>query len=209
MTNEIIVFDFDETLYYSKTALESYVKFIKEAILNLSHHTDKEASEIIEEFGFNSRGENRVSFGKNCEKFGVSKKAWEEYKKDHFFEVDYNNSEIVNNDLIKKLSEKHTCLILSNELYENLEHKASKLGIELKNFKKIYAPHKKDKECPSKKETYKKISKEYQVPFDKIFAIGDRYQVDIKPLEELGGTGKQISNVQEVNNLISELIQKN
>ena len=206
---KIIVFDFDETLYYSETALESYIMFIKKSILDLSNHTENEADEIINEYGFNSRGENRVSFGKNCEKFGVKKSDWEEYKKDHFFEVDYNNAKIIDNNLINKLSKKYICLILSNELYENIEYKAKKLGIKLKNFQKIYAPHKNfNGKCPSKKETYIKISQEYAVPFNEILAIGDRYQVDIKPLEELGGTGIQISNTDDVNKIIVELLQQ-
>ena len=59
-----------------------------------------------------------------------------------------------------------------------------------------------------KKETYIKISQEYAVPFNEILAIGDRYQVDIKPLEELGGTGIQISNTDDVNKIIVELLQQ-
>lgn len=203
----IIVFDFDETLYYSDTALLSYINFIKQAILSLSTHTEEEANKIIHQYGFDSRGENRVSFGKNCENFGVKKQDWEEYKKDHFFEVDYNNSKIVDNSLIKKLSKKYTCLILSNELYENIQYKAKKLGIELSSFDRIYAPTKSSTEpCLSKKEIYTQISKEYNTPYKRIFAIGDRYQVDIKPLVELGGFGAQISNTEELNNLLKTLL---
>lgn len=203
----IIVFDFDETLYYSDTALLSYINFIKQAILSLSTHTEEEANKIIHQYGFDSRGENRVSFGKNCENFGVKKQDWEEYKKDHFFEVDYNNTKIVDNSLIKKLSKEYTCLILSNELYENIQYKAKKLGIELSSFDKIYAPTKSSTEpCLSKKETYVQISKEYNTPYKEIFAIGDRYQVDIKPLVELGGFGTQISNTEELNTLLKTLL---
>ena len=37
---------------------------------------------------------------------------------------------------------------------------------------------------------------------DELFALGDRYQVDVAPLVELGGAGVQISSVADAENII-------
>lgn len=202
----VIIFDFDETLYYSPNALKCYIKFILKAILDLSNYNKKQALAIMKEHGFTQKGENRVSFGANCEKFGISRNKWEEYKKEHFFEIDYENAQIVNNDLLRKLSSKKTLIIVSNEIYENILYKAKKLGINLSFFSNIYAPKKEDKRGIDKKTVYTNILKEYDLSPSSVMVIGDRYKVDIKPFEEIGGQGIQISNTKEIENIISDLL---
>ena len=128
---KIIVFDFDETLYYHPRALEFYVEFIKNAICSLSSRNGDEAMKIIREYGFDRRGEKRVSFGKTCGKFGIDEKAWDEYKLSHFFEVDYDGADTVDNKLLIELAKKYTLVILSNELYENIIYKSERLEIDL------------------------------------------------------------------------------
>lgn len=201
---KIIVFDFDETLYSHPKALDFYIKFIKDAIINLSNNSTEEAMDIIRRYGFDQRGEKRVSFGKVCEEFGIKKEAWEAYKTTHFFEVDYATADTVDNELLRALAQKYSLFLLSNELIEHLEYKAKKLNIDLSVFEKILAPSKqKNSLSIIKKEEYKKIIHEYDISPSEILAIGDRYQVDIAPLVELGGQGIQISNTTELTNLIN------
>lgn len=203
-TNDIkaIVFDFDETLYYSPNALTYYIKFIKQTILDLSNYTEQQALNIMDEYGFTKKGENRVSFGKNCHKFGIPTEKWNNYKLTHFFEVDYANCTIVNNSLLKQLSKKVKLFIITNEYIENVKYKADKLGIDLSVFTKIYSPNKLTNLSVSKTDYYKSINTEFNINFNQMFAIGDRYQVDIKPLIELGGCGKQIENTQQIEDII-------
>ncbi len=205
-TLRVLIFDFDETLYYSPNALDCYVRFIKTTILNLSNYTEEQTMEIMNKYGFTSRGENRVSFGKTCESFGIPKSAWEEYKLDHFYEIDYQNASIVNNDLLKELSKKYPLYIVSNEIYENVVYKASKLNIDLNNFTKIYAPRRNVDKSINKRDCYAEILSVNGIQPAEAIVIGDRYSVDIKPFEEIGGQGIQISNVKEIEDILLQLL---
>ncbi|MCM1043855.1 MAG: HAD family hydrolase [Corallococcus sp.] len=201
---KVVVFDFDETLYSHPQAQKFYVEYIKNAITDLSGHSQQEALEIIKQYGFDKRGAKRVSFGKTCKYFGVDENDWNKYKVTHFFEVDYDTAQTVDNLLLKKLSQKYTLVILSNELLANVLYKARKLKIDLDVFDKIYAPdYDKGIASLSKKETYKQICADYGVTPQNVLAIGDRYQVDILPLAELGGSGVQIASTIDIENLIT------
>lgn len=203
-----IVFDFDETMYSSPTQNDAYVRYIFNAILNLSNYTENQAKKIIEDFGFDKVGQARVSFGKNCEKFGIKQSAWNEYKIDNFFEVDYDNAIIVPNNLYFELSQKMPIFIVSNEIKENLVYKANKLGIDLSPFKDIYAPTKANPSMIEKKDMMLQIINNLKIEKNNLLAIGDRYNVDIKPCEELGGAGIEVSGSQEVEKIIKYILNE-
>lgn len=203
---KLIIFDFDETLYSSPTAQIYYENFIKKAILDLSNYTEEQALKIMNDFGFTKRGENRVSFGSNCEKFGIKKNAWNTYKLNHFFEVDYSNTSTVSDQLLNELKKRFKLALVSNEIFENIEYKAEKLNINLSIFNKIYAPTKQniDNFYKNKQEIYSVLSKDFATTPQEAFAIGDRYKVDILPLINLGGAGVQIENTNEVNEFLKQ-----
>lgn len=203
---KLIIFDFDETLYYSPNALQCYIQFIKKTILDLSDYSEEKAMKIIKEYGFDQKGEKRVSFGKTCEKFGIPKQLWEDYKKNHFFEIDYENAQTVNNKLLRKMSKKIPLVIVSNEIYEHILYKSKRLKIDLSNFNQIYAPKKENLNGIDKQETYSKILKEYNLTPHQAIVVGDRYNVDIKPFENIGGKGVQISNTKEIESLLKYLL---
>ncbi len=201
-----IIFDFDETLYYSPTALKKYIQYIKQTILALSNHTESEANEIIKKYGFDQRGENRVSFGKTCENFGVKKERWNKYKIKHFFEINYDDAKILDNNLLRALSKKYKLFIVSGELFQNILYKSKKLGIDVSCFCDIYAQKKTDKTPKSKIEIYQSILNDYKYHSENVLVFGDRYQVDIKPIELLGGHGFQIKDIDDLKNHLEKLL---
>ncbi len=203
---QLIIFDFDETLYSSPTAQIYYENFIKKAILDLSNYTEEQALKIMNDFGFTKRGENRVSFGSNCEKFGIKKSAWDNYKLNHFFEVDYNNTSTVDEQILEKLKNHYKLALVSNEILENIEYKATKLNINLSIFNKIYAPTKQNVKnfYKNKQEIYSVLLQDFAISHQETFVIGDRYRVDILPLINLGGAGVQIENTDEVAEILNK-----
>lgn len=207
---KVIIFDFDETMYFCETLKESYIDFIKTAITSLSNNTEEKALELMEQYGFMKRGESRISFGKNCDKFGVLKDDWDRYRVKNFFQFDYANAKIVDNNLYKKLSKSYSLYIVSNEVLENLKYKAEKLGIDLSPFKNIFAP-KIDEVLTysnTKKQVYEKIKQIENCHFDQMIVIGDRYSVDIEPLVELGGKGLLVKHTDEIENFIETCLGK-
>ena len=87
---KVIIFDFDETMYYSPTIREKYVEYIRNTILILNPALKDNVDELMEKYGFTSGGEKRVSFGKNCDKFNITKEQWDNYRIKNFFQIDYN-----------------------------------------------------------------------------------------------------------------------
>ncbi|MBE7073476.1 MAG: HAD family hydrolase [Clostridiales bacterium] len=202
---KVIIFDFDETMYYSSNIKQFYVEYIKKTLRSLTKHSDEKILELMKENGFTSGGETRVSFGKNCLKFGVTPQQWNAYRIDNFFQIDYDNAEVVNNDILKELSDVYKLYIVSNEIYENIEFKAKKLGIDLSPFT-LVAP----KKCNvldnkfSKQDAYQNILDENDVSAKQAMVFGDRYNVDILPLENLGGQGVLVKHPREIEEYIKE-----
>lgn len=197
---KVIVFDFDETMYYSPNINQTYQKYILQVVQDLTKKSKEESYELLNKFGFMSNGEKRISFGKNCEKFGVTKQQWNEYRIDKFFEIDYDLASVVDNELYRKLAEKYILVIVSNEIMENLLIKANKLNIQLHNFCKIYSPNKTNvlNYKSDKTEAFRQICADFDCKSDEIFAIGDRYSVDIEPLINIGGNGLLVENTKEI-----------
>ena len=202
---KVIIFDFDETMYTSSTIKEYYVKYIKQTLTDLTSLSEKEILTLMEKYGFMSNGKERISFGKNCEKFGVTKEQWNNYRIDNFFQIDYKNAVTSNNEIYEKLSKLKKLFIVSNEVKENLVYKAKMMNIDLKPFT-IYAPLKKDVLTykSNKEDCYKKIIEECQVSPDDVLVVGDRYNVDILPLENLGGHGILINNAKQIEDIFKE-----
>ena len=211
-TTKVIIFDFDETMYYSPTIKQTYIKYIKNTILTLNPMSEQEAMSLMDKHGFTSCGEKRISFGKNCEKFGVTKEQWDSYRIDNFFQIDYSNASIVPNKLYALLSKKYNLYIVSNEVLDNLRYKADKLHINLAPFKKVYAPTKQQlRNYCTKSDVYKQIKEREHCEFSEMIVVGDRYNVDIQPLEELGGSGVlscHVTEIEEYFSQITDIIQK-
>lgn len=202
-----IIFDFDETMYSSDTIKEEYQEYIKRTVMSLSNHNEAETMKLMKEYGFLSDGNERVSFGKNCEKFGISKKCWDNYRVNNFFKINFNNAKVVNNDLYKELSKICKLYIVSNEIKDNVIFKAEKLNIDLSNFTKIYAPTIETMHnYHTKKDNYLNIGEVLSCNSDEMCVIGDRYNVDILPMLEIGGKGLLISNVDEISTFIKKSI---
>lgn len=200
---KVFIFDFDETMYYSPTIKQSYINYMRKVVGDLTNFSKDEIEFKLEQYGFKSDGETRISFGKNCEKFGVTKQQWNDYRIENFFEIDYDSAIVADNNIYKKLAKIGNLYIVSNELKENIEYKAKKMGIDLTSFKEICAPNKSNilDYKSSKKEVYEKIlQNENCSPLDAI-VVGDRYAVDILPFEELGGKGVLVKKASEINDL--------
>ena len=103
-TFKVLVFDFDETLYYSPDIREYYIRYIKNTILKLSNLSESEADSLMEEVGFTMENKASPSFSSSCGRFGIEKSAWDNYRIDNFFEINYKNAESIDNSVLLDLS---------------------------------------------------------------------------------------------------------
>lgn len=202
---KVVIFDFDETMYYSEDIRKYYIEFIKKTIMTLGNHTEEEAIRLMNEVGITIENKNAPSFNSSLPHFGITREQWDDYRIDHYFEIDYTKAQIVDNDYYKRLAAKYRLYIASNELYKNIIEKADRMGIELTPFYKIYAPQIEELNTyPKKSQLYKMIKESEGVDFDQMLVIGDRMKVDILPMVELGGNALFISTPKEIMNFCDE-----
>jgi FMN phosphatase YigB (HAD superfamily) len=141
-----------------------------------------------------------------CSNFGISKQSWDNYRVDNFFEFDYDNADTVSHNTLTLLSKKYPLFLVSNEVKQNLNIKAKKLGIDTTLFQKIYAPSKETLNShPTKKDIYKTIIASLHLKANEVIVIGDRLLVDVQPLLELGGSGFVIKHPSEIDEIANEL----
>ena len=211
-TNEIseiktLIFDFDGTLYSSKNMKLFYHNYIKQSLMDLGAYSCEKADKIITDFGFDADGDNRISFRNNCEKFGIKREEWDVYKIDHFFQIDYNDAETVDNNIYKALHKKYKMFIVSHEVIDNLIYKSNKMKIDLSAFDRIFAPDRSNVLTYKKKAfIYDYIKADYGISYRNMVVFGDRYKVDILPLTERGGKGVLVNDTAELTNVLKMLI---
>lgn len=202
-----IIFDFDETLYYNPLAQESYFNYLKKALLDLTNYNEDEITNIIKLFGFDLAGERRVSVSQNCSKIGIMQEDWIKYRTEHFYPENFSHIQTINNALMRSLLEKYKLFLVSSEYLDNVHIKASQMNIDLSIFSRIYASDGEKLQIINKQEAYKDILQSEGLVPSQVIVIGDRYNVDIKPFEEIGGGGVQITNTDEVEGLIKQLLK--
>ena len=71
--------------------LPKNVKRIESTILNLSSLTEMETDSLMKEVGFTMENKASPSFSSSCERFGIQKNAWDNYRIDNFFEINYKS----------------------------------------------------------------------------------------------------------------------
>lgn len=197
---KVIVFDFDETMYYSPTVRESYVNYIKTAVMALSGCNENRAEKLMVQNGFTKENKFAPSFNSSLPNFGITRPAWDDYRRVHFFEIDYDTATIVDNEIYRKLAKKCNLYVVSNEMAENLRKKAERLGIDLAPFKKIVAPTFDGTVNISggKVAAYSAIAEEEGLPPSQMLVVGDRMAVDVEPMLGIGGNGLFVANTDEI-----------
>ena len=119
-----IIFDFDMTLYSSKNSKNEYLNYLKNAIIKLGKFKSACAEKIIKFYKFDTL--ERPSFNSVCGDFGITKKQWNEYRFDNFFETDYKNTKAIKSSLLKKLKQNFKLFIASNEIKKKYCFKVQK-----------------------------------------------------------------------------------
>jgi FMN phosphatase YigB (HAD superfamily) len=197
-----IVFDFDETLYFSPNTRKLYIRYIKNTVMSLGGHDESRATQLMEELGFTESNKASPSFRASCGHFGITKQQWDRYRIDNFFEIDYENAQTVSLSTLKRLKKTYPLFIASNEVKENVQKKAAKMNIDLSVFDEIYAPQKEEiNNYIDKKNIYLTIAKKLGIETENLLVVGDRYKVDAEPMLQIGGNAVIIKRPDEIDTL--------
>jgi len=101
------------------------------------------------------------------------------------YETNFEQAKVFSNTLLKQLAQTKKLYIVSNSSNENIKFVASKIGLDLSSFTKIFSNrfYKKDL---SKIPIYKKARKDAGVQFSEILSVGDSIEHDITPSKKMG-----------------------
>ena len=204
---KVIIFDFDETLYYSPNILKLSLDYKRQALIDMKGCTPAEADELLARFGYTLENKHAEAFGNNMANFGLTEEIWNEYKKVKTFVPPANEVKVLSNELLRRLASKYKLYIVSRDIYENIVMKCKLYKIDLSNFSAVICPRAENNYfTPADKSTfYSEILRENDISASQAIVFGDRYKVDIAPMLALGGNGVQIQTITDLKNALNEL----
>ncbi|MCD8178060.1 MAG: HAD family hydrolase [Tannerellaceae bacterium] len=204
-----IIFDMDGTLYPRNIYQKKYYDFTLSSIQHIFNKTKREAIEIL-------KGENITDNPKNeqgsvsylMRNLGMSIKDWNNYRDNHMDVSIFINANPKLVKCIGLLKEKFRLAVITNNTQKSTEKILSKIGFNSTSFDIIITSDSNLGLKPSPI-SFSHIKEKYQLYYQEMLSIGDRYIVDIKPLLDLGGNGIEVSTTDEIiyiieNNIIIE-----
>ncbi|MCM1042873.1 MAG: HAD hydrolase-like protein [Corallococcus sp.] len=206
---EVIIFDFDETLYSCNGLRSCYFAHIRRALKNILGLDERQAAALMEKYGFVTDNPNAPSFNSTVEKMGISKETWRQYREDNVMQLDYDTLKCVDNGILKQLSHKRRLYIVSNEIMKHLVYKAEHMGLDLAPFTQVLCAFAEGSRFQGdKKDAYQEILAKEGIPAEKVLVIGDRIKVDLQPIIDMGGNGLLITNVTEIESFAKDCLLK-
>lgn len=167
---KVCVFDLDGTLYNVENKI---TKVIDEKIKNFLLEETK-----MSETEFKILEKNKPDIIEALEYLKLSKKKYYKFVYDN---IDYNKYFLKDLKLLNSLkSLKCKKIVCSNSPKKHIKKVLQLIGIK-RQFNKVYSMQ----EVINKKECYKKILKRYNITNKEMIVIGNDYNVDIKPANEL------------------------
>lgn len=179
---KLIIFDFDDTLYEG----ESWKNWdtYKDNILHKLFTSQEDRKNFIQKYNLGDGATTRMIAKSIAEEFGSSQKfmdIWENF----FYELDTKHITPMPNEFLKELSKKTKLAIVSNSSKNYLLHYLKIFNIDADNFSYIlqnnYIPP-----LFSKEINYKLLLETENLNPDEVLVVGDNFNTDIVPAQNLG-----------------------
>lgn len=207
MKPKLIIFDLDGTLYDLKDVHSSNYVLQVEFLQRNMGITYAEAVHRLEQNGVYPVITNQSkSATEYFARLGLDMEQWKQYRESHYDASKIDKSKAVPNSTIKEFAEICPLVLLSSNSYENILKILDYIEIDSKLFKAIYCSDNTLLNEPfNKKRAIQIISHDFKVDYCNMLSIGDRYQTDVAPIEELGGNGIVINHPTQLPLVLDEL----
>ena len=207
MKPKLIIFDLDGTLYDLKDVHEANYVLQVQFLQHQLGMSDSEAVSMLEKNGvYPVISDHSKSATELFARLGLDMNEWIHYREANFDVTKIDKSKAVSNSAIEKFAELCPLVLLSSNTYENILKVLDYVEIDSKLFKAIYSSDNTFLNEPfNKKRAMQIISHDFKIDYCNILSIGDRYQTDVAPIEELGGNGIVINHPTQLPLVLDEL----
>lgn len=188
---KVVVFDFDNTLYFGIDWTKEWAEFCKNGLKFVFRDwNDKDFNKMV-------KNENLTNFTSNdiirvIKKYKKDVNDWITFRTINNCDLDLSNVVSINSEVLEEFSKKYVLYIVSNATMKDINFISFHLDIDLSKFKEIIInnySHGSDKEY-----YYKQIIEKEQIKPSELFVIGDSEETDIFPAQKIGARGKKVDD---------------
>lgn len=216
MDKQVIIFDFDGTLYSGDDVFSKIPAHIKKHRREfLPNITDEQYAQIVKEnpswkkaFVGADIVNHIYEFKKQYPEFNISIKDFWNSQNLEPDPIVINENEIVDAEFMKTLCEKYPVYIVSNSSPVHINFYMEKFGIDPKWFKDVISNRFTAKDH-SKMHYYERIIEKEECLPENVFVFGDSVISDLKPAKLLGMNACHVTNSNDIPMLVKNALNIN
>ncbi|MBQ1787312.1 MAG: HAD family hydrolase [Erysipelotrichaceae bacterium] len=201
---KLIIFDMDGTVYDMGDMAENLYDISVAYLMDRFHYSFEDAIIFLKEnqiFPYPLSGSN--SSTQLFVQMGADLHHWNEYRSARYdFDRIRKENAIREEDLLF-FKEIAPIVLLTNNTTRNTERVLDHIGIDLTLFDKVQC-NDDPRATVSKASAMKRLIEEYHIQPEEALSIGDRYQIDARPMLELGGKAIIVKNPSAFRKIISD-----
>lgn len=194
---KLVVLDLDGTFYSSQVYQKPYIEFAVNFITKNSEMSPAEIEHLIKNSGTD------ISVTDKIHSIGICKSKWNEARDKGFDITDHLELDEALTKSILKVCKHFKTEILTNNTRKSSKRIFKKLGFSFRDFSYVQTSDDSNFTKPSS-DVFRKTAEKLNVNYDEILSIGDRYEIDIAPVLELGGSGVLVDGPGELIKYINE-----
>jgi len=184
---KLIIFDMDGTLYCLKDLIQENFNITVKYLIDYQNYSKEDAEKLlIDNKIFPYVSNEAKSSTALFSSLGFDINVWNNYRSKSFPINFIKKENAVSFNTLLKYKEKAHIVLLSNNTLDNIHKLLNHLDIPFDLFEEVVYCQNLSKHV-SKHEKMLELINKYRVSPDEALSIGDRYEVDGKPMVELGG----------------------
>jgi putative hydrolase of the HAD superfamily len=202
---KVILFDLDGTLYHSTEVQRKFAEAAYHALAKLKNITVTEAESLIEDTREQLKQKHGfpVPYTMTLLRFGMPVEKWHKENINHFDPRDYISANGELRQMLEDLRKRCRLAILTN----NNEVQAGRIleALKVKDLFEHVFTYNSFRTMKPNPEFYEKAAKEMRVSPNECLVVGDRYNVDLIPAQELGMQIYEVKGPDDIAKLVTAL----
>jgi len=201
---KLIIFDMDGTVYDMGDMAENLYRISVAYLMDRFHYSYQNANAFLKEnqiFPYPLSGSN--SSTQLFVQMGADLRHWNEYRSARYNFDRIRKENAVREEDLLFFKEIAPIVLLTNNTSRNTRRVLDHIGIGLALFDKVQC-NDGPRATVSKTSAMKQLIEEYGIQPEEALSIGDRYQIDARPMLELGGKAIIVRNPSAFREIISD-----